>query len=419
MKKVILSLFVVTLFGCSKEVVKPIVAPTPITNSTNFVIGDYVGKTSYELRKTTNYLNVDSIQRSFGIQHNGYWNGTNNLGYAYVDLNADGLDDIIYPMMSANTEVPMKPFVFLNNGNKYVLDNTIIPNDYVGATDTRKTLICDFNNDSLPDVFFNNTANEQSPTKPQTAYQAIMLSVRGDKKVSYKMGNLPTELVSKGGYHGAAAGDLNGDKNADIIFVGQGVPKVLYGNGDGSFRFATFSIGNYHLGYITAEIIDIDNDGKNDILLAGAENNDNTQIYWGKTNFTTSTIINEAKVDGLQLIVDISAEDIDGDGIKEIILDRTFDGLNGAPFYRGYYLTIYKTKDNNKTFIDVTNQFIKESLQENPATGGWITRINIHKNTNGILSIYADINGCYVYSDYRKNPYLKVWKQNQTTKQFE
>ena len=160
MKKIILALFVVTLFGCKKDVVTPPFTPPSIVTPT-FVIGNYIGKTSYELRKTKTYLNVDSIQLSFGIQNKGYWNGTSNVGYAYVDLNADGLDDIIYPMMSANTEVPMRPFVFLNIGSQYVLDNTIIPSDYVGATDTRKTLIADFNNDSLPDVFFNNTANEQ------------------------------------------------------------------------------------------------------------------------------------------------------------------------------------------------------------------------------------------------------------------
>lgn len=417
MKKIILALFVVTLFGCKKDVIAPFTPPSVVTPT--FVIGNYIGKTSYELRKTKTYLNVDSIQLSFGIQNKGYWNGTSNVGYAYVDLNADGLDDIIYPMMSANTEVPMRPFVFLNIGSQYVLDNTIIPSDYVGATDTRKTLIADFNNDSLPDVFFNNTANEQSPNQNQIAYQAVMLSVKGDKKVTYRMGTLPTELVNKGGYHGAAAGDINGDKNIDIIFVGQGMPKVLYGNGDGTFRYDVFNTPNYSSGFITSEIVDVDNDGKNDIILAGAENNDKAKIFWGKTNFTTFTIINETNINGLRLIVDVSAEDIDGDGVKEIILDRTFDGLDGSPFYRGYYLTIYKTNDNYNSFSDVTNTFFtNKPLQENNVTGGWITRIDITKDNN-TLTINAAVNGCYQYTDYRNRPYIKKWKQNQSTKQFE
>jgi len=409
------------LVSCNKSVVTPnTILPTPINTTPTFIIGNYIGKTSYDLRKTKEYLNVDSIQRSFGIQNTGYWNGSSNVGYAYVDLNADGLDDIVYPVMTANTEVPMKPFVFLNNGSRYVLDNSIIPTDYIGATDTRKTLICDFNNDSLPDVFFNNTANEQSPNQNQIAYQAIMLSVKGDKKVTYKMGTLPTELVNKGGYHGAAAGDLNGDKNADIIFVGQGVPKVLYGKGDGTFTFGIFNTPSYKNGYITAEIVDVDNDGKNDVLLAGAENNDKAKIFWGKTNFTTSTIINDIKVNELELIVDVSVEDIDNDGIKEIMFDRTFDGLNGLPFYRGYYLTVYKTNDNHNSYVDVTNNFFAaKPLQENNVTGGWIPRINITKDVNGILNINADINGCYQYKDYRFLPYIKKWKQNPTTKIFE
>lgn len=412
MKKFILGLFVVTLFGCKKDVITPFTPPTSTIVAPTFVVGNYIGKTSYELRKTKTYVNVDSVQLSFGIQNKGYWNGTNNVGYAYVDLNADGLDDIIYPMMSANTDVPMRPFVFLNIGSQYVIDNTIIPSDYLGATDTRKTLIADFNNDSLPDVFFNNTANEQSRNQNQIAYQAIMLSVKGDKKVTYRMGTLPTELVNKGGYHGAAAGDINGDKNIDIIFVGQGMPKLLYGNGDGTFRYDVFNVANYGSGFITTEIVDVDGDGKNDIILAGAENNDKAKIFWGKTNFTTYTTINETNINGLKLIVDISAEDIDGDGIKEIILDRTFDGLDGNPFYRGYYLTLYKTNDNYNSFVDATNTFFtNKPLQENYVTGGWITRIDITKDNN-TLTINAAVNGCYQYNDYRNRPYIKKWKQN-------
>lgn len=412
MKNIIFGLFVVTLFGCEKDISKINTKTTKISPA--FIVGNYIGKTSYELRKTKTYLNIDSIQRTFGIQNKGYWDGKNNLGYAYVDINADGLDDIIYPMMSANTDIPMKPFVFLNVGNKYILDNTIIPENYIGATDTRKTLIADFNNDSLPDVFFNNTANEQSKNQNQIAYQAIMISVKGNKSVSYKMGNLPNEIINKGGYHGASAGDINNDGNADIIFVGQGVPKVLYGNGDGSFKYDIFNISSYKRGYITTEILDIDSDGKNDILFTGAENNDKSKIFWGSTNHNTFSIINDNIVNGLQLIVDNIAEDIDGDGTKEIILSRTYDGLDGTPFYRGYYITIYKSYDGYKTFKDVTKTFIYDEISKNNVTGGWITRINILKDNDGQSLLVADVNGCYQYNDYRNRPYLRIWKQDNT-----
>lgn len=362
---------------------------------------------------------MDSLQLIFKINSLGYWNGINNLGYSYVDLNADGLDDIFYPIMTANTEVPMRPFIFINNGSSFALNDNIVPTDYKGGTDMRKSIVCDFNNDSLPDIFLNNTANEQSPNRPQNVYQYVMLSVKGNKSVSYKIGDVPSQLYSKGGYHGVAAGDLNNDKNADVVLVGQNMPKVLYGKGDGTFEYGLLNVPNYHSGFITTEIVDIDGDGKNDIILCGAESNDYSKILWGKFNLTTYSNITTSIYDKLKLVVDVNAEDIDGDGIKEIILVRTYDGLDGSPFYRGYYITIYKTIDNFISFKDITSDFIDAPLSTNNVTGGWITHLNIINDVDGKKIMVADVSGCYQYTDYRSRPYLKIWKQNSTTKRFE
>jgi hypothetical protein len=207
MKKLIYPLIVILLTNCSKNsdstisaTVPPIQTTNPIVVTPTFVIGSYIGKTSYELRKTKKYLNIDSLQQIFNLNKNGYWDGVNNLGYSYVDLNADGLDDIFYPIMTANTEVPMKPYIFINKGSSYSLDENIIPKDYIGGTDMRKSIVCDFNNDSLPDIFLNNTANEQSPIQPQSAYQYVMLSVKGNKTI--EKGPL---LITHWGISGPAA----------------------------------------------------------------------------------------------------------------------------------------------------------------------------------------------------------------------
>jgi hypothetical protein len=155
MKKVILGLIVVTLFGCSKTapiIVTPIVV-TPIT-PTQLPKIVYYGKTSYELKNTNKFINIDSLRNLFGIKNVGRWRGTNNLGFVYVDMNNDGREDIFYPY-SSDGEFNTKPDVFINNGNSYTKDNSMLPTDYSGNQNTRKTIVGDFNNDSLPDIFSN------------------------------------------------------------------------------------------------------------------------------------------------------------------------------------------------------------------------------------------------------------------------
>ena len=120
--------------------------------------------------------------------------------------------------------------------------------------------------------------------------------------------------------------------------------------------------GDRGLGIFTAEILDVDGDVWPDLLLAGHEVLAGhtveggvpewpTTIYWGDPSGTyedtRKTIL--PAVEGQGVVVDIDAEDLDGDGDRDIVLNRTSDD----PFYEGYFIQIVAAL-GDRAFADET-----------------------------------------------------------------
>lgn len=426
MKNIILGLIVVTLFGCEKvagdtwrwksKQSDDIVNTTPTISNLEIKklpLGHYVGKTSYQLKVPIQFLNVDSLRSVLNIRHKGIFNGNTNLGYVYVDMNNDGLEDIFYPY-SSNGNFVTKPDVMINKGGYYVLDNSMLPNEFVGTIVNRKTLVGDFNSDSLPDLFLLNHGWDEAPFTGEKC--TLLLSDKNTNK--YKLGNIST--LPTAFWHGGASGDLNGDGNLDIIALGSKPAKVLYGDGKGNFNIVDWKY-NAGYGYVTTEIIDIDKDNKNDIILTGDEGRplpalySLSTIFWNNGNdFSNQTKICEANTDGWGNVMDIAADDLDGDGSTEIIFARTGD--RNAVWHGGHNVMIYKSINNYKTFSPI--ELIKNNLVNTPVIGNWITKLFLYKNNNQYM-INANVSDCYYYNDYRNQPFTKTWKQNPTTKIFE
>ena len=398
MKKVILGLIVVTLFGCTKTAPIVVTPPTPIVEVLPKIV--YYGKTSYELKNTNKFINIDSLRNIFGIKNIGRYTGTNNLGFVYVDMNNDGRQDIFYPY-SSDGEFNTKPDVFINNGNYYTKDNSMLPSDYSGNQNTRKTIVGDFNNDSLPDLFLINHGYEDNNYYPGET-NTLLLS---DKKTGkYKLGTIPD--IGKNFWHGGASGDLNKDGNIDIIVTAGNTIKVLYGSGDGSFNATDWKY-NGKSGYITIEILDVNKDNQVDVIMTGFEGFPNSDryskstIFWNNNNeFSNNTIICEPNINGWALILDIVAADIDNDGTTEIILNRTID--SGTNWYNGFQLNVYKTKDNYKTFNETT------IITYQTNSKAWMSKLNLYQKDNVYYLDGITING----KIYR-------WKQNLLTNTFE
>ena len=410
MKNILFGFLLVILFSCSKVVITPtpivVTPPTPVTPTYQTLpIGYYANKTSYQLKTPFQFVNVDSIRLVLGIRNKGIYNGNNNLGYVYIDINGDGLEDIFYPYES-DGNFTTKPDVIINKGNHYELDNSMLPDNFVGTINNRKTIVSDFNNDSLPDLFLINQGLDASPYPGEQC--TLLLSDKTTHK--YKLGDL--SMLPTAFWHGGASGDLNGDGNLDIIVLGANPAKVLYGDGKGSFTAKDW-IYNAGSGYITGEIIDVDNDGKNDIILSGDEGRpapalySPSTIFFNKNNsFQTQTQICVPSTTGWGSVMDIACADMDGDGINEIFFDRTGD-VTGT-WYGGYTINVYKLDKTYQSVSDVTTTYIKNSVSIQPRTTAWMWRMLLYKSNN-----------IWMLNGFTTDQHSTIWVQNQTTKIFE
>lgn len=407
MKKLLFG-FLVVLFGCSKTmpVVTPTIIPPVVTTPTQLPKLLYYGKTSYELKTPQQgFVNVDSIRNILGILHKGIYNGNNNLGYVYVDMNNDGLEDIFYPYESDNNATII-PDVLINTGKGYTLDNSMLPTDYTGTINTRKTIVGDFNNDSLPDLFLINQGVDAAPFDGELC--TLLLSDKNTHK--YKIGDI--SMLPKAFWHGGASGDLNGDGNLDIIALGGHPAKILYGDGKGNFTAVDWKY-NAGDGYITGEIVDVNKDGQNDIILSGDEGRpaparySPSTIFWNTNNdFGKQTIIVKPSTSGWGSVMDIDVGDVDGDGINEILFDRTGD-ITGI-WYGGYTINIYKPDITYNSFSDATSAYINNSVSIKPQTTGWMFKMTLYKDNNS-----------WKIRGETTDRSIKIWIQNSTNKIFE
>ncbi len=172
-------------------------------------------------------------------------------------------------------------------------------------------------------------------------------------------------------------GDLDGDGDLDIIvstnWTSQTYGKIFLNDGHGNFTLMPGSFISGLYGYPLAKIIDINQDGKNDIIYAGIRMPDgtyHTEIWLntgttGNANFALSqTIIGETPTGN-----SIDVADIDGDGDLDMVTGGNSWPAqiyvnNGGTFAPPYELT---TNDNgyagNVYLIDWDNDGDKDLVR--------------------------------------------------------
>jgi hypothetical protein len=385
MNKFIFALgFFALMLSCNKTEAPNPVNPTPIApvvvNPPNqtITLKNYL-LPSYDLQQSD--VNIDIMR--LRVSQEGINSGWNILAVSFLDINGDGNDDIYYnSSFGQNVRTRGKIFIFKNGD--YILDSTYTTTSLIHP---RKSIVGDFNNDKMPDIFVAAHGDDRPPFAGE--YTQMLLS-NSNKKY-----NLVEFKERESFYHGACSGDIDKDGDLDIFVLGKPDSYFLINDGKGNFTYALTKIDkNTLIDQYTCELVDIDKDGNLDLIMGGHEfmNDNTTRIYWGDASGKYFNKTDLPAVVNLGTITDFDIYDLNNDGKNEVIVTRTGGRPNdfNEYFYSGWYIQVLSISDRKP--MDETLAFIEgntyaQSIRNNQDWIAWL-RFNDY-DKNGKMDLYS------------------------------
>ena len=289
------------------------------------------------------------------------------------DLNGDGLDDVVVSGWNLNGATAYI-WVFIQNSDGSLSDSTatLLPSITHGGT--QHVFVADFDGDGRNDIFLPGFGDGSTTV----AKHSTMFWGTGSNS-QFSSYTFP-ELVTA---HGACIDDVNGDGRLDMI-VGDG--GIYYNQGSRNFTLDTTVLhGNNY--FSTCSVTHQPNGDVNIFLgnnNAVAGYSDNVNIY--NSIMTWQSAMGISKPAGEGDTIDSLAVDVNGDGVKDLVLMR--NSGNGRDVYTNNgdntytYSTTLDTLGNDYYSYTVTVNGMPMILFPGNAVGTRLYKIN-----NG-LSVY-------------------------------
>jgi hypothetical protein len=255
----------------------------------------------------------------------------------YGDFNRDGIPDVVFATFNG-TDTGSPVFIALGQPGGSYIDGTtqVISGDMPAPIQPRKVLVADFNGDGWLDIFVGDTGFDQPPFPG--SHNWLLLS-DGTGHLVYQSALATIEPV--GYHHGTTAGAIDHSGHLDIFVAEDTIPSpyFLLNDGQGHFTVDTTRVppGLTQTAQIWAcELIDVDYDNNLDLVVGGTEAPDHllTEIFWGDgTGFysdANKTVLPaEPEFD---TVLDIDAEDINSDGLRDLVITRVPEDYSGFYF---------------------------------------------------------------------------------------
>ena len=351
--------------------------------------------TSYSNSKPDIWIDYSSLALPAG-------SGDLKDAIAYLDADGDMDTDIFMATGQYLLNGEVNSALFLNDGAAFVPSTAAFSDDMPPATHARKSLVADFDANGLDDIFVLDHGFDANPF-PGSDPKLILQDSVG----SFTWRKLSGET---GFHHGGAAADIDNDGDIDI-FVGGFDPFFYINDGNAVFTATTDRFSTDLNKIFSAELIDIDEDGFVDLIVGAHERDgDKTSIYWGSSSgsYTNSdrTVLPAVAFFGAAL--DFDAEDVDGDGDRDLVINRTRDGDDGTlkGFYQGRTLQLLQY-DGARTFTDITATNIDLPGGDSDLWFPWVRLQDI--DSDGDVDLASDDKGdgvAYINSDgfFTKQP---------------
>ena len=288
---------------------------------------------------------------------------------AYGDFDGDGLEDFFVGVLDLSPN-PRPAEMWLNTGDGYELRQDMFRGEIPRQVYPRKALSGDFNEDGRLDVFVAGHGFDEPPFPGESPLLILSTEDGGLRDTGDLRGHI-------GFLHGAASADIDRDGDLDVFVTDTRQPFVLRNDGDGRMMYDLSPVPVDLTGknVYTVELIDLNEDGFPDLLIGGHEHEGApTAIYWGNCagvyHISDKAVL--PPVPGFGVVVDLDAEDVDSDGVREVFVVRTRDD----PFYSGFFLQVLAT-DDGVTYRDESEDRLAGAwAPEGNGSGGFGSKIS-------------------------------------------
>ncbi len=341
---ILLSLLLIACGGGGSSV-------TPNTDVSKPVISATLYDTSYKNFKLNGVDSIKYTMYPWGV-YNLRWGGEPTaIGFGDF-LKASELSVFV----AYQNYVPTDPYSLVQNNpssyaSEYVFytvnaDKSLTKSiSLKGCLHPRKAVVADFNKDGIPDVFVACHGYDSLPF-PKEKSQLVLSTGRGQYIVT-DMGDI--EFT-----HGASSADINGDGYPDIAVSGGDNIYFYINQKNGSFVKDTSRVQS-NIPYFNVELVDVDGDGKIDIIAGGNEfRGSTTKIMYGNTDGTFGTKF--LNVPGIQTKGTVNDFTIVG---NLLYVNRTTDESSSLGWYRGFTIQSYNlTTSTSNVVADISGNWI-------------------------------------------------------------
>ncbi len=347
MKKLYQFALVFVIASCTKQVENPIIdnkvptPPTPVTytytqtysTSPMLLLGSVKNISSTDLN-LNQYLNPIWNNRGMlfnleSVKKTNSWVGVTTT--LVNDFNNDGFQDLFISFMgSENESIPFKLYLY-DQIEKKLVDKSDLISENIGQSFNRKAMCADLNGDKILDFI---CVSHPEANNMDLSYFDIIISE--GQKWKQKRLKVASRLKSEGYYHGFAIGDVDNDKDIDIVLAmwhnpTQGITTFL-NDGKGAFVekksivMSGENLPEENMSF-TQELSDINNDNNLDL------------IYWGSQNTYIKFGNNDGTFGGSYLKLnqsfswDYKFVDLDQDNLKDLIIFYS-DNIKKVIFYK-------------------------------------------------------------------------------------